>query len=158
MPIVIVTTFLEAPLACVKRIESLNPFNMVANVFIGFSLLVILGFAMGRLARDGVEEGVVMSDTSNFYLFVGTAVFAFEGAISLTIPCCNSVVPSDRANVMYMYMVTIFAIWLFYTCESSSSLTGRGHEPRAPARPTVTSFACLLTRSLARSLAHPLIG
>ena len=142
MPIVIAVTFLEAPLACVKRIESLNPFNMVANLFIGFSLLVILGFATGRLAHNGVDEGVVMSDSSSFYLFVGTAVFAFEGAISLTIPCCNSVMPSDRGNVMYMYMVTIFAIWLFYTCELPSSspppppppplssLAGQGHEPR----------------------------
>ena len=65
---------------------------------IGFSLLVILFYASGRLASYGVHTGVETVNQSNFYLFVGIAVFSFEGAISLTIPLVKSVDPRSQVR------------------------------------------------------------
>ena len=114
-------TLLELPLCCIRDIRRLAPTNRVANVLVGFSLILIIVYSSVHLAREGVakevEPGIVRK--WDCLLFVGTCLFAFEGAATLTIPVGNSLEAMDHKNYFAVYLWTVLCIALVYFAFSS---------------------------------------
>ena len=127
-------------LVCIRRIERLNFVNTIANVLIGFCLVVIVFYAGDRLVEKGVDPRVVAVCPSSLYLFVGTAVFAFEGAASLTLPVANSVRPQEQQGFLAMYLRTCFCIVLFYATYGMVAYLSYG-----PGSPSSHPSLCLIT-------------
>lgn len=112
--LVVLMVGLEAPLSCVRRIKTLSAANAAGNLLVAFSLLVILGFSLYRLEDSGVHSGVKAFCPGTLYLFVGTAIFSFEGAASLTIPIASAVRPESRKSFLVAYNLTVLGIAVFY--------------------------------------------
>lgn len=106
----------ELPLCCIRDIHRLSPTNRVANVLVALSLVLIVVYSSVHLAHKGVATGVVPGITGvwDSLLFVGTCLFAFEGAATLTIPVGNSLSPEDRKDYFQIYLWTVFGIAVVY--------------------------------------------
>lgn len=107
---------IELPLCCIRDIHRLAPTNRVANVLVGFSLILIVVYSSAHLAHNGVAAGVEPGIVGvwDSLLFVGTCLFAFEGAATLTIPVGNSLRPDDRKEYFTVYLRTVFCIAVVY--------------------------------------------
>ncbi|KII85114.1 hypothetical protein PLICRDRAFT_45235 [Plicaturopsis crispa FD-325 SS-3] len=96
------------PLALVRNLAKLSTTALVADAFILAGLLYIFGSEFAFIARDGIAE-VQMFNAKDFPLFIGTAVFSFEG-IGLVIPITDSMrephkFPKVLTGVMLFLMV-----------------------------------------------------
>ena len=76
------------PLSLVRKIAKLSSTALIADVFILTGVVYLLYYEIGSLAAHGLAD-VVMFNTNNFPLFIGTAVFTFEG-VGLVIPITES--------------------------------------------------------------------
>ncbi|KAG6837384.1 hypothetical protein H0H93_010543 [Arthromyces matolae] len=76
------------PLALVRDIAKLSTTALVADVFILAGLVYIFSSEASILATNGIAD-VKMFNPKDFPLFIGTAVFSFEG-IGLLIPITDS--------------------------------------------------------------------
>jgi len=118
----------EVPLCLVRDLTALSHFNSVANCFVGFSLLCILATSSVLLVERGPAEGVLWASVpyETAYLYLGTAIFAFEGAAAVTIPIANSVDPKDRPLFFDMYTKVIAVIAVTYFSYSSLAYLAYG--------------------------------
>ncbi|KXN91636.1 Vacuolar amino acid transporter 3 [Leucoagaricus sp. SymC.cos] len=76
------------PLALIRDIAKLSTAALIADVFIFAGLIYIFGSEMLILAQRGIGE-VKMFNPTDFPLFIGTAVFSFEG-IGLVVPITDA--------------------------------------------------------------------
>lgn len=76
------------PLSLIRRIAKLSTTALIADVFILFGIVYLFYYEIGKVAKDGLAD-VVMFNSKDFPLFIGTAVFTFEG-IGLIIPITES--------------------------------------------------------------------
>ncbi|KAG6902826.1 hypothetical protein C0995_010711 [Termitomyces sp. Mi166 len=76
------------PLALVRDIAKLSGTALAADAFILAGLVYIFGSEMSILGSNGIAD-VKMFNPKEFSLFIGTAVFSFEG-IGLIIPIADS--------------------------------------------------------------------
>jgi len=76
------------PLSLVRKIAKLSSTALIADVFILAGIVYLFYYEIGSLATYGFGD-VVMFNSKNFPLFIGTAVFTFEG-VGLVIPITES--------------------------------------------------------------------
>ncbi|KAI9631808.1 transmembrane amino acid transporter protein-domain-containing protein [Dioszegia hungarica] len=76
------------PLAMIRNLAKLSGTALIADVFILVGIVYIMGNETVLLATKGVADVAAFNPT-NFPLFIGTAVFTFEG-IGLVIPITES--------------------------------------------------------------------
>lgn len=76
------------PLSLIRRIAKLSTTALIADVFILFGIVYLFYYEIGLVAKEGLAD-VVMFNSKDFPLFIGTAVFTFEG-IGLIIPITES--------------------------------------------------------------------
>jgi proton-coupled amino acid transporter len=62
----------------IRRISRLSFTALIADAFIMFGLLYLYYFDISKLAKDGISD-VTAFNPKDFALFIGTAVFTFEG-------------------------------------------------------------------------------
>lgn len=105
------------PLSFIRNISKLSLPSLFANFFIMIGLVIILFFTMKHLfitldmkPAEGVIYGV---NSSRWTLFVGTAIFTFEG-IGLIIPVQNSMKNPEKFPLVLL-LVIITATILFVT-------------------------------------------
>ena len=105
------------PLSFIRNISKLSLPSLFANFFIMIGLVIILFFTMKHLfitldmkPAEGVIYGV---NGSRWTLFVGTAIFTFEG-IGLIIPVQNSMKNPEKFPLVLL-LVIITATILFVT-------------------------------------------
>lgn len=105
------------PLSFIRNISKLSLPSLFANFFIMIGLVIILFFTMKHLfitldmkPAEGVIYGV---NSSRWTLFVGTAIFTFEG-IGLIIPVQNSMKNPEKFPLVLL-LVIITATLLFVT-------------------------------------------
>lgn len=96
------------PLSLVRKIAKLSSTALVADVFILFGICYLFYFEIGQVARQGIAD-VVLFNSKSFPLFIGTAVFTFEG-IGLIIPITESMkepekFPAALSGVMVGVMI-----------------------------------------------------
>ncbi|CAI2162449.1 12244_t:CDS:2 [Funneliformis geosporum] len=86
--------FVFVPLAMIRRISRLSFTALIADAFIMFGLLYLYYFDISKLVTDGVSD-IKSFNPEDFALFIGTAVFTFEG-IGLIIPITESMKEPER--------------------------------------------------------------
>ena len=82
------------PLSLVRRIAKLSSTALIADVFILFGIVYLFKYEITTLLDKGVAD-VVLFNSSTFSLFIGTAVFTFEG-VGLVIPITESMKEPQR--------------------------------------------------------------
>ncbi|PWN42000.1 hypothetical protein IE81DRAFT_367046 [Ceraceosorus guamensis] len=82
------------PLSLVRRIAKLSSTALVADVFILFGIIYLFKYEITELVEKGVAD-VVQFNSSTFSLFIGTAVFTFEG-VGLVIPITESMKEPEK--------------------------------------------------------------
>ncbi|KAJ3327429.1 neutral amino acid transporter [Blyttiomyces sp. JEL0837] len=85
----ILQLLLYVPLSWVRRIKHFSITSLIADVFILMGLAYIFYYDLTVLATRGASHDIVWFNLESFSLFVGTAMFAFEG-ICLILPIAES--------------------------------------------------------------------
>ncbi|KAI7862566.1 transmembrane amino acid transporter protein-domain-containing protein [Spinellus fusiger] len=77
------------PLAMIRKIQKLSVFALIADVFILLGLVYLYYYDFLTLATRGIGNVEWVINAESFPLFIGTAVFTFEG-VGLVIPITES--------------------------------------------------------------------
>ncbi|CAG8574022.1 21458_t:CDS:2 [Dentiscutata erythropus] len=102
--------FIFAPLAMIRRISRLSFTALIADAFIMFGLLYLYYYDIYRLSTKGVGD-IITFNPRDFALFIGTAVFTFEG-IGLIIPITESMKEPEKFPKV-LIGVMIFVTFIF---------------------------------------------
>lgn len=102
------------PLSLIRDITKLLLSALLANVFIMFGLLTIIYYVGLDLITNSLGDQIeYYFNSSEFSLFIGVAIFAFEG-IGLIIPIQESMVkPNHFPAVLFKVVATISVIFVF---------------------------------------------
>lgn len=76
------------PLCWVRKIARLSWVAIIADIFIAFGLICVLYFTSSQIAHNGIGKNIILVNSENFGLMIGTAVFSFEG-IGMVLPIVN---------------------------------------------------------------------
>lgn len=82
------------PLAMIRNISRLSGTALVADAFILLGLIYLYYYDISLVASQGIAD-ITLFNPSDFALFIGTAVFTFEG-IGLIIPITESMKEPQR--------------------------------------------------------------
>lgn len=108
------------PLALIRNLAKLSASALIADAFILAGLIYIFGSEMSFIGEQGIAQ-VQMFNHKDFPLFVGTAVFSFEG-IGLVIPITDAMrEPRKFPKVLTGVMITL--LFLFGGAGALSYLT-----------------------------------
>ncbi|KAI9094428.1 transmembrane amino acid transporter protein-domain-containing protein [Phlyctochytrium arcticum] len=100
------------PLSWVRKIKHFSITSLIADVFILAGLAYILYFDVFTISTHGVAKDIVYFNSQSFPLFVGTAMFAFEG-ICLILPIGESMKrPQNFGKVLSWCTLAIGAIFI----------------------------------------------
>ncbi|KAF8980131.1 neutral amino acid transporter [Entomortierella lignicola] len=106
MPLVVLI-----PLVLIRRMSILSLPSMFANVFIFFGIIYLWYYSINHLVQNGLGPDIALFNSNDFALFIGTAVFSFEG-IGLIIPITESMAePEKFPRVLAMTMVVVTLIF-----------------------------------------------
>ncbi|KAI9204110.1 transmembrane amino acid transporter protein-domain-containing protein [Polychytrium aggregatum] len=109
---IVLQILIYIPLSWVRRIKHFSYTSIVADVFILLGLAYILYYDVTVLSTRGPARDLVWFNLNSFSLFIGTAMFAFEG-ICLILPIADSMKRPERFSwVMTACIVTIGAIFI----------------------------------------------
>lgn len=118
--------FAEIPFTWIRDIRRLTPTNILASLLIFFGLASCLGIALFRdygdssLLKEISQLPPVNHDT--WFMFIGTAFYMFEGAMTLVVPLQEAVfTPEDKAkfpalNKRVMWSIVTFYCFFATTC------------------------------------------
>lgn len=96
------------PLVLIRRMSILSLPSMLANLFIVFGIVYLWYFSIDSLATNGVGPDIQLFNSDDFALFIGTAVFSFEG-IGLVIPITESMAEPEKFPRVLAVTITIVA-------------------------------------------------
>lgn len=100
------------PLCWVRKIKHFSFTSLIADVFILLGLAYIFYMDLRLLAARGPAHDIVWFNMTSFPLFVGTAIFAFEG-ICLILPIAESMQkPQQFGWVLTACIATIAVIFV----------------------------------------------
>lgn len=105
-----------APLSLIRDITKLSLLALLANGFIMIGLVTIVCYTTKELVSNSLVAGegiYYWFNKSEFPLFIGVSIFAFEG-IGLIIPIQESMIyPGHFPKVLLQVILTISAIFVF---------------------------------------------
>lgn len=103
----ILQSLIFIPLSFIRNVAKLSFPALIANGFIFMGLIIIVFFISKELIFNGAKPVNLWINESKFSLFIGTAIFAFEG-IGLIIPIQDSMrYPEKFPIVLGLVIVTI---------------------------------------------------
>jgi len=118
--------FAEIPFTWIRDIRRLTPTNILATLLIFFGLASCLSIALFRDYGDSslVKEISQLPPVNHetWFMFIGTAFYMFEGAMTLVVPLQEAVyTPEDKAkfpalNTRVMWCIVIFYCFFATTC------------------------------------------
>ena len=82
---IILQVMLYAPLSLVRKIKHFSLTSLIADVFILLGLGYIFFYGISTISTNGPAKEIIWFNFDSFPLFIGTAMFAFEG-ICLILP------------------------------------------------------------------------
>jgi proton-coupled amino acid transporter len=109
-----------APLALIRNLAKLSTIALIADVFILAGLVYIFGSEFRIIGQRGIAD-VKLFNPKDFPLFIGTAVFSFEG-IGLVVPITDSM-REPRKFPAALTGVMLFLIFLFGGAGALSYMT-----------------------------------
>ena len=94
------------PMSLFRDINKLGGAAVVAEAFIFIGILYLAGFDISVIVKQGgIAQSVVLFNPSTWSLFIGTAVFTFEG-IGLILPIQDGMKrPQDFPGVLFIVMI-----------------------------------------------------
>lgn len=108
--IILAQLVIYIPLSYVRRIARLSWCSLVADAFILIGLAYVYYDVFATMTVNGVAP-IVQFNTENFAVFIGTAVFAFEG-IGLVIPITEAMKePQKFPKVLTLTMIGIALVF-----------------------------------------------
>ncbi|KAF9974731.1 neutral amino acid transporter [Actinomortierella ambigua] len=108
---ILLTLVVLLPLVLIRRMSILSFPSMVSNIFIVLSIVYLWYYTINNMVDHGVGPNLSMFNSDDFALFIGTAVFSYEG-IGLVIPITESMAePEKFPKVLAM---TIAVVTLFF--------------------------------------------
>ena len=117
----IVQFCIYVPLSWIRKIKHFSATSLIADVFIMAGLGYIFYYDLIQIASYGVAHDIVWINLKSFPLFVGTALFAFEG-ICLILPIAESMdKPEKFGKVLTLCVVTIGVIFVSIGASGYSS-------------------------------------
>ncbi|KND00671.1 uncharacterized protein SPPG_03794 [Spizellomyces punctatus DAOM BR117] len=109
---IIIQLVVYVPLSWVRRIKHFSITSLIADVFILLGLAYILYHDVFVVSTRGPAKDLVWFNSQSFPLFVGTAMFAFEG-ICLILPIGESMKKPERFGMVLTWCtVVIGAIFI----------------------------------------------
>ncbi|GMM44898.1 Avt3 protein [Pichia kluyveri] len=115
---VIFETICFVPMSLIRNITKLSVAALLANIFILTGISTIIFYTAKDLIKNGPAE-VLMFNKNDWSLFIGVAIFAFEG-IGLIIPVQQSMRhPEDFPKILFAVMAVCCVLfisigWLCY--------------------------------------------
>lgn len=97
------------PLSLTRKISKLGFFALIADVFIFMGLIYIYSESTFNLIENGVSEKIQYFNSNSWPLFIGTAVFAYEG-IGLLIPIQESMKEPEKFNKLLIIVMVIVTV------------------------------------------------
>ncbi|OQR85464.1 vacuolar amino acid transporter [Achlya hypogyna] len=110
--LIILQTVLYIPLSWIRYISYFSVSNLVADAFILYGVAYILGCSFTSLADVGMKQ-VEYFNPQDYSVFVGTAVFTFEG-IGLIIPTQASLAKEHQKHFLPLIVATVTGLFVFY--------------------------------------------
>ncbi|KAI8076783.1 transmembrane amino acid transporter protein-domain-containing protein [Halteromyces radiatus] len=100
------------PLAMIRKIQKLSIFALLADLFILLGVLYLFYYDFWSLTLRGIGQVDWIINPASFPMFVGTAVFTFEG-VGLIIPITESMKdPKQFPKVLSGTMIGLAAVFL----------------------------------------------
>ncbi|KAI1316886.1 neutral amino acid transporter [Mortierella claussenii] len=106
---ILLTLIVLIPLVLIRRMSILSLPSMLANLFIIFGIVYLWYFSIHNLAVNGVGPNIALFNRDDFALFIGTAVFSFEG-IGLVIPITESMAEPEKFPRVLAMTITVVAL------------------------------------------------
>ncbi|KAI8599889.1 transmembrane amino acid transporter protein-domain-containing protein [Dissophora ornata] len=97
------------PLVLIRRMSILSLPSMLANLFIVFGITYLWYFSIHSLATNGIGPDIVLFNRDDFALFIGTAVFSFEG-VGLIVPITESMAEPEKFPRVLAMTITVVAL------------------------------------------------
>ena len=157
--LILLQAIVYIPLSWIRHINYFAFSNLIADVCILYGLAYIVLQSGILLVEQGVQEDVHLFNPVDYPIFIGTAVFTFEG-IGLVIPTQSALAPSAKPDFEHLLTYTIIGLLLFYTGFSTINYMAYG----STIAPIVTSSLVVngwsvsvqLGYSIAQLLSYPL--
>lgn len=157
--LILLQVALYIPLSWIRYISYFSISNLIADVCILYGLAFILGNSFSLLATNGPQRDVVAFNATDYPVFIGTAIFTFEG-IGLVLPTQSSLNRARQAKFPSLLVATVVGLLLFYSFFASVNYVAFG----ASVQPMVTSslprngwsISVQLGYSIAQLLSYPL--
>lgn len=106
---IVLQTIIFIPLAFTRNISKLSGTTLVADLFILLGLLYVYYYPAYYIIEHGLaSETMVLFNRSDWSLFVGTAIFTFEG-IGLLIPIQESMVHREKFHSCLLGVMCLVA-------------------------------------------------
>uniref|UniRef100_A0A7S2WLB3 Amino acid transporter transmembrane domain-containing protein n=1 Tax=Rhizochromulina marina TaxID=1034831 RepID=A0A7S2WLB3_9STRA len=115
------------PLTWIHNLRHFAITNMLANMLILFSLLVLSSYAVIHVSTGDAEK-IQLFNPSSFYLFVGTSAFIFEGVMALVVPLQEVVHQDLKPNFPKVFVRTLGGIVLMYIAFGILNYTAYGRD------------------------------
>ncbi|KAL7314419.1 hypothetical protein PS15m_005990 [Mucor circinelloides] len=110
--LILVQIAIFVPLAMIRKIQKLSVFALIADAFILIGLVYLYYYDFLMLAVEGIGKVEWFVNTSSFPMFIGTAVFTFEG-VGLIIPITESMKePKKFPKVLSWTMLFITVLFI----------------------------------------------
>ncbi|KAI7900850.1 transmembrane amino acid transporter protein-domain-containing protein [Cokeromyces recurvatus] len=110
--LILVQIAIFVPLAMIRKIQKLSIFALIADVFILLGLSYLYYYDLFVLIVDGIGKVEWFINPSSFPMFIGTAVFTFEG-VGLIIPIAESMrEPKKFPKVLSWTMLFITLLFI----------------------------------------------
>jgi len=102
------------PLSWIRKIQNFSITSLIADVFILIGLVYIIGSDLLMISSEGPNKDISYFNSEKFPLFLGTAIYAFEG-IGLIIPLQRSMrepekFPKVLKKSMFIIFVAMFIV------------------------------------------------
>lgn len=112
--IIAVQVLIYIPLSWIRKIQNFSFTSLIADVFILIGLIYIISSDVLIISNQGPSNNFSLFNSEKFPLFLGTAIFAFEG-IGLIIPLQRSMrepekFPKVLKNSMYIISLAMFIV------------------------------------------------
>ncbi|KAI8824239.1 transmembrane amino acid transporter protein-domain-containing protein [Fimicolochytrium jonesii] len=118
---IVIQLVVYIPLSWVRKIKHFSITSLVADVFILLGLAYVLYFDIFIVATEGPARDFVWFNNQSFPLFVGTAMFAFEG-ICLILPIGESMKHPEQFGKVLSWCTVVIGV-IFVSVGSMGYLT-----------------------------------
>ncbi|CAD1780622.1 similar to Saccharomyces cerevisiae YKL146W AVT3 Vacuolar transporter, exports large neutral amino acids from the vacuole [Maudiozyma barnettii] len=123
---IILQAIIFIPLSLTRNIAKLSGTALIADLFILLGLLYVYYYASYHVVTNGIAQSIILFNKKDWSLFIGTAIFTFEG-IGLLIPIQESMRHPEKfqkslSGVMVIVTVIFISCGLICYCAFGSQV------------------------------------